>query len=245
MSSAKPLAIIAGVGGGTGAAVARRFAKSYTVILLARNSSNFSSLVDEITSSGGSAFGVETDISDPTSVHNTFRKIKEKYSDAGVAAAVFNASNFVRKPFLELSLEEFESGWNVSGRGAFNFSSSVLPLLLAHRESSPQHPPSLIFTGATASVKASVNFSSFATSKWALRALSQSLAREFGPQGVHVSHVIVDGVIDIPRTKEWLNDTPDAKISPEALADAYWHLHSQPRTSFTWEIDIRPYIEKW
>lgn len=79
-----------------------------------------------------------------------------------------------------------------------------------------------------------------------MRALTQSLGKEFGPQGVHVSHVVVDGVIDIPRTKEWMKDAgPDAKISSDGIADAYWHLHTQPRSAFTNEIDIRPYCEKW
>jgi NAD(P)-dependent dehydrogenase (short-subunit alcohol dehydrogenase family) len=106
---------------------------------------------------------------------------------------------------------------------------------------------------------------SFATGKWALRALSQSLAREFGPQGVHVSHAIIDGVIDIPRTKEWLKDLgPEAKLSPDGvrfcldlsqrvrktdgrvqIANDYWYLHTQPVTNFTWEIDLRPAVEKW
>lgn len=149
-------------------------------------------------------------------------------------------------------------------RGAFLFSKATIPLLLASKHL--EHPPTLIFTGATASVKASANFSAFAAGKWATRALSQSLAKEFGPQGVHISHAIIDGVIDIPRTKEWTFDAEDAKINPDAvslilsnicggrgelttgygkIADAYWHLHTQPRTAFTWELDIRPYVEKW
>jgi NADP-dependent 3-hydroxy acid dehydrogenase YdfG len=88
--------------------------------------------------------------------------------------------------------------------------------------------------------------SSFSTGKYALRALAQSLGKEFGPRGVHVAHAIIDGVIDIPRTKEYMKDLgPDAKISPDAIADAYWHLHTQPRSCFIFEIDLRPYIEKW
>ena len=162
-------------------------------------------------------------------------------------AAIFNASGkFVRKPFLELTEEEFNYGLDVSGRGAFLFSSNFLPLLLKGVQSNPTHPPALIFTGATASVKANAMMSSFATGKYALRALSSSLAKEFGPQGVHVSHAIIDGVIDIPRTKEWMKDAgPDAKISAEAIADSYWYLHTQPRSAWIWEIDIRPYVEKW
>jgi NAD(P)-dependent dehydrogenase (short-subunit alcohol dehydrogenase family) len=107
---------------------------------------------------------------------------------------------------------------NVSANGGFLFSQATLPLLLKGVEQKSQHPPSLIFTGATASVKSNALMASFATGKWALRALSQSLAREFGPQGVHVSHAIIDGVIDIPRTKEWLKNLgPEAKLSPDGV----------------------------
>lgn len=147
--------------------------------------------------------------------------------------------------------------------GGYHFSQAVLPLLLETEKASPQNPPTLIFTSATAAMRGGATFSSFATGKFAMRALSQSLAREFGPQGIHVVHAIIDGIIDIPRTKEWKVNGPDGKIDPEAvshnrsieemgmltvnvqIAESYWHLHSQPRTSFTYEFDIRPYIEKW
>ena len=132
-----------------------------------------------------------------------------------------------------------------SSLGAAHFSQAVLPLLLETEKASLEYPPTLIFTSATAALRGGALFSSFATGKFALRALSQSLAREFGPKGVHVAHAIIDGVIDIPRTKDWKFDAPDAKISPEGIADSYWHVHTQPRTSFTYELDIRPYIEKW
>lgn len=123
----------------------------------------------------------------------------------------------MRKPFLELSEDEFNAGLDVSGKGAFLFAQATLPRLVSAAPHS-KHPPSLIFTGATASVKANAQMASFATGKWALRALSQSLAKEFGPQGVHVSHAIIDGVIDIPRTKEYLKDAPpDAKISADGV----------------------------
>ena len=101
-------------------------------------------------------------------------------------------------------------------KGPFNFSQATLPLLLAAKDNSP-HPPSLIFTGATASVKGSANFAAFATMKFALRAMAQSLAREFGPKGVHVAHAVIDGVIDIPRTKEW-DLGEGGKIDPNAVS---------------------------
>lgn len=131
-------------------------------------------------------------------------------------------------------------------KGAFLFSQATLPGLLRAVDTNPKYPPTLIFTGATASVKGSAMMSSFACGKWALRALSQSLAREFMPKGVHVSHAIIDGVIDIPRTKEWLKDLgPDAKISADGIAESYWNLHTQDKRTMTYEIDIRPALEKW
>lgn len=162
-------------------------------------------------------------------------------------AAIFNASGaFVRKPFLELKPSDYSAGFAVSGMGAFLFSQATLPLLLRSLDASPKYPPTLVFTGATASLKGGAQMSSFASGKFALRALAQSLAREFGPKGVHVAHAIIDGVIDIERTKEWMKDAgPDAKISADAIADAYWFLHTQHRSCFTNEIDIRPFVEKW
>jgi len=246
--ASKLIAIIAGVGSGTGASLARKFAAKYPVVLLARNPDNFNDLVKEINGNGGKAIGVSTDVSDVASVKNAIDQAEKEFGpDVAAAAAIFNASGgFVRKPFLDIALADFTKGWDVSLKGAVIFSQATLPLLLKGLKTNPEHPPSLIFTGATASVKANAFVSSFNTGKYALRALSSSLAKEFGPQGIHVGHAIIDGVIDIPRTKEWLKDAgPDAKISADAIADAYWHLHTQPRSAFTWEIDIRPYVEKW
>ncbi|RJE26175.1 oxidoreductase [Aspergillus sclerotialis] len=240
----KAFAIIAGVGPGTGASIARRFAKAYPVVLLSRNSANYEPLVKEINASGGQAVGISADLSDSSSVKSAFEKIAQRFSSSPLAAAIFNpGGGFVRKPFLELTEQEFTAGYESQGKGGFNFAKNTLPLLL--KATGLSFPPTLIFTGATASLKGSANFATFASGKFALRALTQSLAREFGPKGVHVSHVIVDGVIDIPRTKEWKFEHEDAKLSPDAIADTYWHLHTQPRTTFAFEIDLRPYVEKW
>ncbi|EGP84264.1 unnamed protein product [Zymoseptoria tritici ST99CH_1A5] len=246
-----PIAIIAGVGPGTGAAVARRFAKAYPVVLLARKPANFESLAEEINKSGGQAIGISTDVSSEESMKNAFNKIKEKFGqDVKAAAAVFNASgSFTRKPFLELSTEEFEVSYQVSVKGAFLFSRHTLPLLLPHVQSTGTpnvSPPTLIFTGATASIKSNAQMSSFSTGKFALRALSTSLAKEFGPQGVHVAHAVIDGVIDIERTKGWLVGQPaEAKIGADDIAEVYWGLHGQGRRGWVNEVDVRPMLEKW
>ncbi|KAJ5754952.1 Short-chain dehydrogenase/reductase SDR [Penicillium manginii] len=243
--ASKALAVIAGVGPGTGASIARRFAKEYSVVLLSRNPENFEPTVQEINNSGGQAIGISTDVADAKSVNSAFDEIAKKFPDSPLAATIFNSGGgFARKPFLELTEEEFSLGFEAQAKGAFYIAQRALPLFLEAKEKLT-HPPTLIFTGATASVKGSANFAAFATGKFALRALAQSLAREFGPQGVHVSHAIIDGVIDIPRTKAWVFEHEDAKLSPDAIADSYWYLHTQPRTTFAFELDLRPYIEKW
>ncbi|QIW99399.1 hypothetical protein AMS68_004917 [Peltaster fructicola] len=244
--ASKAFAVVAGVGPGTGAAVARRFARAYPVALLARSPENYESLVEEINKSGGKAIGISTDVSSPESVKSAFDKIQKEFNSTECAAAVFNASGrFVRKPLLEMSVEDFSAGWEVSCKGAFIFSQAVLPLLLKAVDGS-KYPPTIIFTGATASIKANALMSSFASAKFAMRALSTSMAKEFAPQGIHVAHAVIDGVIDIPRTKEWLKDAPpEAKIGADDIAESYWNLHTQSKRCFTNEIDIRPMLEKW
>ncbi|RMZ82361.1 hypothetical protein DV737_g2103, partial [Chaetothyriales sp. CBS 132003] len=220
MASQKAWAVIAGVGPGTGASVARRFAQHYSVALLARKAANYEPVVKEINDAGGKAIGISTDVADGKSVQAAFEQIK-KESGGKVVAAIFNVGgSFIRKPFLELTEEEFVHGYDANGRGGFHFAQAALPLLLDNVKTS-EHPPTLIFTSATAALRGSAFLSSFASGKFALRALAQSLAREFGPKGIHVAHAIIDGVIDIERTKHWKFEHEDAKIKPEAIADSY------------------------
>ncbi|CAI7654713.1 unnamed protein product [Penicillium glandicola] len=241
----RSIAIIAGAGPGTGSAIARRFAKAYPVVLLARSQSSLDPLVSDITRSGGSALSIPTDVSNSSSMTSTIDQIKAKFgSDLTIVAAIYNvASKFTRKPFLEQSQEDFLGSLEPSVKGAFNFAQATLPLML--NADKGQSPPTLIFTGATAALKGSSGLSGFAMSKFGIRAMSQSLAREFGPKGVHVSHVIIDGIINTEKTKGYLQDIPDGKIDPEWIAESYWFLHTQPRTSLTHEIDLRPYAETW
>ncbi|KAK4162229.1 hypothetical protein QBC43DRAFT_322062 [Cladorrhinum sp. PSN259] len=246
--ASKFYAVIAGVGAGTGRSVALRFAQTYPVVLLARNPSSYTDIVSEIKSSGGQAIGISTDTSDPASVASAFEQIKKEFPEKNLAAAVYNVgAGYAIKPFLELQPSDLSASLTHNVGGLFNFAQATLPSLLASLNASPPHPPTLIITGATASVRGSARFGTFAAAKFAVRALGQSLAREFGPQGVHVAHVIVDGIIDIPRMKGYTaNDgKEDGKISPDAIADSYWHLHTQHRSSFTHELDLRPYVEKF
>ncbi|QVM07890.1 hypothetical protein D8B26_002586 [Coccidioides posadasii str. Silveira] len=240
--AAKAIAVIAGVGPGTGASIARRFAKSYVVALLARNPDNYQPVVQEISSSGGRAVGISTDVSDGNSVKSAFAEIAKAFPNMPLAAAIYNVGGGLpRKPFLELSEDEFKAGFSSNGGiSLFPGGHSAAFEGLGFRASAYTN-----FTGATASLRGSAGVAPFSTGKFALRALSQSLAREFGPQGIHVSHVVVDGIIDIERTKHIKLDAPDAKLSPDSIADTYWYLHTQSRTAFTQELDLRPYIEKW
>ncbi|KAK2628042.1 hypothetical protein QTJ16_002688 [Diplocarpon rosae] len=239
--------IVAGVGAGTGRSVALKFAKTYPIALLSRNPENYEPVVKEINAAGGRAIGVSTDVSSELSVKKAFAEIEREFEGKKLAAAIYNVGGrFVRKPFLELTREEYEAGYQANGIGFYLFAQATLPGLLTSVPDAP-HPPSLIITGATASLRGSATMSSFSSGKFALRATGQSLAREFGPQGVHVAHAIIDGVIDIPRTKDWpINGgAPGGKISPDAIADSYWYLHTQPRSHFTQELDVRPYVEKF
>ncbi|KAK4060552.1 uncharacterized protein Triagg1_10677 [Trichoderma aggressivum f. europaeum] len=240
-------AIVSGVGAGTGASVARRFAQSYPVVLLARKPSSYEPIVAAIKAAGGTAIGISADATDPAAVDAAFAQIEKELPGSKLAAAVYNGgSGTGRKSFLEQTLADLDLSLDSAANGLFYFAQKSIPLLLAAVDSSP-HPPSLLVTGATASLRGSAFFSTFAAGKFAQRALTQSLAREFGPKGVHVALAVIDGVIDIPRTQGYVvnNGVDDGKISPDAIAESYWHLHTQHRSAFTQELDIRPFVEKF
>ncbi|OAA66439.1 short chain dehydrogenase reductase [Niveomyces insectorum RCEF 264] len=237
-------AVVAGVGPKTGRSVALKFAKAYPVVLLARRPESYESIVAEINKAGGKAVGISTDITDQKSVEAAFARIgkEETFAGAGLAAAIYNASSRAGspKPFLDVTLEELEASLGANPRGLYLFAKSTLPLLLKSVPDSP-HPPTLLVTGATASVRGSARFASFAAGKFGVRAIAQSLAREFHPQGVHVAHAIIDAGIGFASDGE----VPGSKLSPDAIANDYWNLHTQDRSGFTQEIDLRPFVEKF
>jgi NAD(P)-dependent dehydrogenase (short-subunit alcohol dehydrogenase family) len=128
-------------------------------------------------------------------------------------------------------------------KAGFIFAQQAIPLLLATAKSETKYPATLLFTGATASIKASSGFSAFASAKWAVRALSQCLAKEFGPQGVHVGHIIADGIFETPLRKSMdPNNDGEAWLDTDGMAQSYWALHTQPKRAWSWEIDLRPYL---
>ncbi|KAK7980051.1 hypothetical protein PG989_012508 [Apiospora arundinis] len=248
--ASKFYAIVIGAGTGTGSAAARRFAKSYPVVLMARSPASYQDCVDGINASGGKAVGVNADAADPASLKAAFDRIRDELLPGHkLAAAVYNVgANFKRAPFLESKVEDFDGSIAGNARGFFLFAQQTIPLLLESVDASPAYPPTLLITGATASMRGAANCAGFSAGMVARRAIGQSLAREFGPKGVHVAHAVIDGVIDIPRTKAYGNingGVEDGKLDPDAIAESYWHLHTQHRSAFTQELDLRPYVEKF
>ncbi|ORY56060.1 uncharacterized protein BCR38DRAFT_356196 [Pseudomassariella vexata] len=245
--SSKLFAIVIGAGTGTGRSCALRFAKAYPVVLMARTPTSYQDTVNEINSSGGKAIGISADAADVASMDSAFESIKTDMAGLRLAAAVYNVSaGYGVKAFLETKVEDFDASVTGNARGFFLFAQKTMPLLL-DAVGAGQYPPTLIATGATAAVRGSAKFSAMASGMFARRALSQSLAREFGPQGVHVAHAIIDGGIDVPRSKGYVmnNGVVDGKLSPDAIAESYWHLHTQHRSAFTQELDMRPFVEKF
>ncbi|KUJ08843.1 NAD(P)-binding protein [Mollisia scopiformis] len=247
--SDKFYAIVAGVGPGTGRSAAIRFSEAYPVVLLARSPESYKDVVAEINKGGRKAIGITADATDEAALKAAFETIKKEIPGLKLAAAIYNIrpnSRPSRKPFLELTSEDLDVSLKGNIHGLFNFGQSVIPLLLESVEGSP-HPPSLIVTGATASIRGSKLWSVIAAGKSGQRILAQSLAREFGPQGVHVAHAIIDGGIDVPDATYYPRNegTPETKISPYAIAESYWFLHTQHKSAFSQEIDLRPFIEKF
>ncbi|MFM0200033.1 SDR family NAD(P)-dependent oxidoreductase [Paraburkholderia fungorum] len=238
------LAWIAGVGAsaGLGAALARRFAREgFSVAVTGRSRERLDAIVDEIRSAGGRAVALPGDVTHEADLTG----IAQELANTGtLEVAIFNAAGATRAPTLELSAEQFEAAWRVTTLGGFLFARAALPLLLAAGRGS------LLFTGATASLRGRPPFAAFASAKAGLRSLTQSLAREFGPKNIHVAHVVVDGGIDGERLRTSAPQRvaergEDGLLNPADIADAYWYLHQQGRSAWSQEIDLRPFNESF
>jgi NAD(P)-dependent dehydrogenase (short-subunit alcohol dehydrogenase family) len=232
------VAAVLGVGPGLGAAVARRFAgEGFGVALMARKES-VADVREEIEGGGGTALSVSADATDPDSVARAFERVRGELGDPEVF--VYNAGAFQMGGILDLSPEQFDECFRANCAGAFYAAQQVLPAMVEAGGGT------VLLTGASAALRGKANFSALAVGKFGLRALAQSMAREFGPQGVHVSHVIVDGQINTPRMREMSPDREDhTLLSPAAIAETYWQLHSQDRTAWTLELDLRPAVESF
>jgi NAD(P)-dependent dehydrogenase (short-subunit alcohol dehydrogenase family) len=251
-SLSNPVAWIAGVGAsaGLGAALGRRFAREgYTVVLTGRTAQRVEAVVAEIRAAGGHAHAAAGDV---TNEQDLARIAQQLRGYGTLRGAVFNAGNAVRAPTLELTVEQFESAWRTNVLGGFLFARAALPLLLEVPDATTAATGagSLLFTGATASLRGRPPFAAFASAKAGLRSLAQSLAREFGPRGVHVAHVVIDGGIDGERLRSAAPQRAesagaDGLLQPDAIAESYWQLHNQARSAWTHELDLRPWRESF
>jgi NAD(P)-dependent dehydrogenase (short-subunit alcohol dehydrogenase family) len=233
------VAAVLGVGPGLGAAVALRFAREgFAVGLMARGEESLAAAREEVEDSGGTALAVTADAMDASSVTSAFDRMREELGEPEVF--IYNAGAFQMGGILELSPEQFDDCFRANCSGAFYGAQQVLPAMVERRRGT------IILTGATAALRGSAKFAALSTGKFGLRALAQSTAREFGPQGIHVAHVIIDGQINTPRLRE---DQPDREesttLSPEAIAETYWQLHVQDPTAWTLELDLRPAPESF
>ena len=233
------VAAVLGVGPGLGTAIARRFAREdYALALMARSEDGLSEIRQEIEGGGGTAAMFSTDATDPASVEAAFSKVRDELGDPEVF--VYNAGAFQMGGILDVTPEQFDLCFKANCAGAFYAAQQVLPAMQEAGRGT------VLLTGATASMRGSAKFAALATGKFGLRALAQSMAREFGPQGVHVGHVVVDGQINTPRVREMSPDRDDnTMLSPDAIAEAYWQLHTQDPTAWTLELDLRPAVESF
>jgi NAD(P)-dependent dehydrogenase (short-subunit alcohol dehydrogenase family) len=232
-------AAILGVGPGLGAAVARRFAREgFAVALMARREQSVADVQEEIEGAGGRALPVSADATDPASVAAAFDEVRSNLGAPEIF--VYNAGAFQMGGILDLSPEKFDECFKANCAGAFYAAQQVLPAMVDGGRGT------VLLTGATAALRGGARFSALAVGKFGLRALAQSMAREFGPRGIHVAHVVVDGQIDTPRVREMSPDREDhTMLSPDAIAETYWQLHSQDRTAWTLELDLRPAVESF
>lgn len=241
--SVQGVCCVIGAGDATGSAVARRFAKEgYTVCVARRTEAALKPLVDQITAKGGRALAFGLDARREDAVVNFFQHIEAEV--APVEVMVFNVGGNVRFPVLETTAQKYFKVWEMCALSGFLAGREAARVML------PRGRGTILFTGATASVRGAAGFAAFAGGKAALRALAQSMAREVGPQGLHVAHVIIDGLIDTVFTRENFAQRvadvgPEGILNPDHIAQAYWWLHCQPRDAWTFELDLRPSVERW
>lgn len=242
--SEQKTAIVVGVGAeiGVGGAVCKRFAREgYHVFIAGRTAEKINAVADVIKSAGGAATGVVTDTTKEADVIRLF-DAAEKEGPGPLDVVVYNAGNNFMKDILDMETEFFENVWRVGCFGGFLVGRE------AGRRMIPRGTGSLLFTGATGSIRGKPPFGSFASAKAGLRALCQTMARDWGPKGIHVAHVIIDGGINgdmiHSRFPDYIKTKgEDGMLNVDAIADTYWYLHTQHPTAWSLEVDLRPYKE--
>lgn len=237
------VALVAGVGDGLGGAVARRFARGgYQTVLVARSADRLARIAADIEAGGGRGIAYVADLREESAVGKLFDDVEAEVGPIGVA--VSNTGANYRASILDTPADMFEKVWRLGCYAGFLVGRE------AARHMAPRGHGTIIFTGATASTRGSSQFAAFAAAKGALRQVAQSMARELGPQGIHVASVIVDGMIDSQRVRERFPERvaqlpEDGMLKPADIAEVYWQLAQQPRSAWTFETDLRPWAEKF
>jgi NAD(P)-dependent dehydrogenase (short-subunit alcohol dehydrogenase family) len=240
------VALLVGAGDAIGAAVARRFAAGgYSVCVARRDAGKSRSVVQDIVASGGTARAVGTDVRNEEAVQALFAQAEAELG--AIEVCLFNAGANFKSPLIETSAKLFLKAWELACYAGF------LTGREAARYMVPRGRGTILFTGATASVRGGSGFAAFAAAKFGLRAVAQAMARELAPKNVHVAHLIIDGAIDSEAVHRRLSAAtgampdlaPDSLIQTNSVAEAYWALHNQSRDGWTHELDLRPYSERW
>lgn len=243
MTDREKVALIIGAGDATGGAIAKRFAKGgYTVCATRRNADKLKTLVDEINSQGGKAYGFGSDARKEQDVAALFEEIETNIGD--IEVFVFNIGANVPCSILEETPRKYFKIWEMACFAGF-LTAQAAALRMVRRQRG-----TILFTGATAALRGSANFAAFSGAKHGIRALSQSMARELAPESIHVAHIVIDGGIDTDFIRENVPElyalkSEDGILNPHHIAENFWHIHTQPRDAWTFELDIRPWLERW
>ncbi|WP_150304486.1 SDR family oxidoreductase [Pseudomonas saliphila] len=239
--SRPPVAVIIGAGDATGGAIARRFAREgFTLCVTRRQADKLAPLVADIEAAGGKAYPFGCDARSEEDMVALFDEIERDLGE--IEVVVFNIGANVRFSITETTTRVYRKVWEMAAFSGFLTGREAARVML------PRQRGTVIFTGATASLRGSSGFSAFAGAKFALRALAQSMARELGPQGIHVAHPIIDGAIYTAFIRDTFPERYALKdqagiLHPEHIAEQYWQLHCQPRDCWTHELDLRPWME--
>lgn len=243
MTQRQKVALVIGAGDATGGEIAKRFAREgYVACVTRRQAEKLQPLVDEIRAAGGQAHGFGSDARQEEEVAELVETIER---DIGpIEAFVFNIGANVPCSILEETPRKYFKIWEMACFAGFLSGQAVAKRMVGRERGT------LIFTGATAGTRGAAGFAAFAGAKHALRALAQSMARELGPRNIHVAHVVVDGAIDTAFIRDnfperYALKDQDGILDPAHIADSYWFLHTQPRDAWTFELDLRPWIERW
>ncbi len=243
MNNDKKVVLVIGAGDSTGGAIARRFAREgYVACVTRRSVDKLAPLLEQIRGEGGEAYGFGSDARKEEEVAELVETIER---DIGpIEAFVFNIGANVPCSILDETARKYFKIWEMACFAGFLTSQAVARRMVQRERGT------ILFTGATAGLRGASHFAAFAGAKHGLRALAQSMARELGPKNIHVGHIVVDGAIDTAFIRDtfpemYARKDEDGILDPEHIADNYWHLHAQPRDAWTFELDLRPWMEKW